>query len=108
MPINAIHRDGTPFHGTEVNEDAKAKLRVIQRAVYELKASAFLKSADVQADPGSPNAQIILEFPSVITFSGERKGLLPSILNLADNYTIIKTDGGIYVTVTVLNYWKEG
>ena len=72
MPINAIHRDGTPFHGTEINEDAKAKLQVIQRAVDELKASAFLKSADVQADPGSPNAQIILEFPSVITFSGER------------------------------------
>ena len=108
MSIHTIHKDGTPFHGTEINEDAKAKLQVIQKAVAQLKEPAFLKSAEIQADASSPNAQIILEFPSVITFSGERKGLLPSILNLADNYTIIKTDGGIRITVTVLRYWKEG
>lgn len=107
MPITTIHPDGTPFRGKRIDPDAKAKLTVIRRALEGLKDSAFFDSAQILDSPETPDAQVILDFPSVITFSGAKKNFLPAILNAADAYTVIRTDAGFRVTATVLGYWKE-
>ena len=99
--------NGKPFEGNVKDQDKAAKLEILKKAAGELSASSFVSSYTIMEGPESPNAQIKLNFPDVITFNGERKDKLPAILNLADNYTIIKTNNGFCITVTVLDLWKE-
>lgn len=98
---------GMPFKGNVKDPDKAAKLEILKKAAGDLSASSFVSSYTIMEGPENRNAQIKLSFPDVITFNGERKDKLPAILNLADNYTIIKTNNGFCITVTVLDLWKE-
>lgn len=102
-----LNADETPFSGKTPDPDAAAKLDIIRRSLKALEGDPFLDGAKIADDPSSPNAQVILDFPTVITFSGAKKSFLPAILNAADAYTVIRTEAGFRVVATILNYWKE-
>lgn len=107
MEIKTRNMDGTFFHGKTIDEDAAAKMQVLKKALDSLRSSSFLKEYEIQDAPNNPTAQIILTFPSVITFRGDMKGFLPSMLNLADNYVIMTSENQIRVTLMITDYWKE-
>lgn len=98
---------GKSFVGSVKDPDQQAKMELLKKAVADLSESSFVKEYTVVDGPENRNAQILITFPDVITFNGERKGKLPAILNLADNYTFIKMPTGFRLTVTILDLWKE-
>lgn len=100
-------KSGKPFRGREKDLDKQAKMDLLKKAVEDLSKSAFVKEYTITDGPENRNAQILITFPDVITFNGERKGKLPAILNLADNYTFVKLPTGFRLTVTILDLWKE-
>lgn len=105
--ITEFNQSGKVFSGNTMDPDKSAKLQLLKRAVSALSESAFVKEYTIMEGPENRNAQILISFPDVITFNGERKDKLPAILNLADNYTFIKTPNGFRLTVTILDLWKE-
>ena len=107
MGITKRNMDGNFFQGKTIDADAAAKMQVLKKALDSLRASSFLKEYEVQDAPNNPTTQIILTFPAVITFRGDMKGLLPSMLNLADSYVIMTSENQIRVTLMITDYWKE-
>lgn len=102
-----VSTNGKSFYGQNMDPDKKAKMELLKKAVADLAKSSFVKEYTVQEGPENRNAQILITFPDVITFNGERKDKLPAILNLADTYTFIRIPNGFRLTVTILDLWKE-
>lgn len=98
---------GKSFVGSVKDPDRQAKMELLKKAVADLSESSFVKEYTVVDGPENRNAQILITFPDVITFNGDRKDKLPAILNLADNYTFIKLPNGFRLTVTILELWRD-
>lgn len=105
--ILELSEQGIPFHGTSMDADKAAKFEILKHAAAELADSPFVEKVTVSGTNNSRNAQVLIDLSAATVFRGDRKNKLPALLNLADTYTIIKTDAGVRITASILDLWKE-
>lgn len=107
-PVQERSATGAPFQGRELNPVQSAKFEVLKQAAAELAESPFVEKITVSCSPELRHGHVFIDLPAAVVFRADRKDKLPAILNLADTYTIVtQSDGGIRITVTVLDLWRE-
>ncbi|WP_298024634.1 hypothetical protein [uncultured Dysosmobacter sp.] len=106
--IQELSEKGVAFQGKSMDPDQSAKFEVLKQAAGKLAESPFVERVTVSGDSGQRNGHIQIDLPAAATFRADRKETLPAILNLADTYTFVtRNDGGIRVTATILDLWRE-
>lgn len=108
--IHTLSQSGKPFRGTVQDPDKEAQYELLKRMAAGLASGGgFVQDVTVEpCDGSSPNVHVFVDFPDTVLFRTERKETVPAMMNAADSWTLsTRNDGGIRLTLTILNIWKE-
>lgn len=108
--IHIMSQRGGPFHGTMQDPNKAAQYELLRRMASDLVAGGgFVQDVTVEPNDGSsPNVHVFVDFPDTVLFRTERKETIPAMMNAADSWTLsVRDGGGIRLTLTILNLWKE-
>lgn len=108
--VQVLNDKGVPFHGKTQDAGKAALYAHLKKMASDLaEDGGFVQSVTAEpSDGGAPNVHVFVDFPDTVFFRIERKGTVPAMMNAADSWTLsVRNDGGIRLTLTVINLWKE-